>query len=94
MIKETKLNGFSAIPLEYEVVDGDLSTALGVVSEDGSLKPMLEPKVIMTFLKPSQKVVYIHEATAFHYYIVHDTEGFSRDPNIKSHTQLWYDKTV
>ena len=62
MIKETKLNGFSAIPLEYEVVDGDLSTALGVVSEDGSLKPMLEPKVIMTFLKPSQKVVYIHEA--------------------------------
>ena len=74
MIKETKLNGFSAIPLEYEVVDGDLSTALGVVSEDGSLKPMLEPKVIMTFLKPSQKVVYIHEATAFHYYIVHDTD--------------------
>lgn len=74
MIKETKLNGFSAIPLEYEVVDGDLSTALGVVSEDGSLKPMLKPKVIMTFLKPSQKVVYIHEATAFHYYIVHDTE--------------------
>ena len=54
MIKETKLNCFSAIPLEYEVVDGDLSTALGVVSEDGSLKPMLEPKVIMTFLKPSQ----------------------------------------
>ena len=74
MIKETKLNGFSAIPLEYEVVDGDLSTALGVVPENGALVPMLEPKVIATFLKPSQKVVYIHEATAFHYYIVHDTE--------------------
>lgn len=74
MIKETKLNGFSAIPLEYEVVDGDLSTALGVVSEDGSLKPMLAPKVIMTFLKSSQKVVYIHETTAFHYCIVHDIE--------------------
>lgn len=74
MIKETKLNGFSAIPLEYEVVDGDLSTALGVVSEDGSLKPMLEPKVIMTFSKPSLKVVHIHETSAFHYYIVHDTE--------------------
>ena len=74
MIKETKLNGFSAIPLEYEVVDGDLSTALGVVSEDGSLKPMLAPKVIMTFLKSSQKVVYIHETTAFHYCIVRDIE--------------------
>ena len=35
MIKETKLNGFSAIPLEYEVADGDLSTALGVVPENG-----------------------------------------------------------
>lgn len=74
MIKETKLNGFSAIPLEYEAADGDLSTALGVVSEDGSLKPMLEPKVIMTFSKPSLKVVHIHETSAFHYYIVHDTE--------------------
>lgn len=74
MIKETKLNGFSAIPLEYEAVDGDLSTAFGVVSEDGALKPMLEPKVKMTFSKPSQKVVYLHETTAFHYYIVHDTE--------------------
>ena len=74
MNKETKFNGFSAIPLEYEVVDGDLSTALGVVPENGALVPMLEPKVIMTFSKPSQKVVYIHEATAFHYYIVHDTE--------------------
>lgn len=74
MIKETKLGGFSAIPLDYEAPDGDLSTALGVVSENGALCPILQPKTVMTFSKPSLKVVHIHDTTVFHYYIVHDTD--------------------
>ncbi len=74
MIKETKLGGFSAMPLDYEASDGELSTALGVVSENGALCPILQPKTVMTFSKTSLKVVYIHETSAFHYYIVHDTE--------------------
>lgn len=74
MIKETKLGGFSAIPLDYEAPDGDLSTALGVVSENGALNPILEPKVVMTFSNPSLKVVRVHETSVFHYYIVHNTE--------------------
>lgn len=74
MIKETKLGGFSAIPLDYEAPDGDLSTALGVVPENGTLNPMLEPRVVMSFSKPSLKVVHVHDTSVFHYYIVHDTE--------------------
>lgn len=74
MIKETRLGGFSAIPLDYEAPDGDLSTALGVVSENGALAPILEPKVVLTFSKPTLKVVYVHETSAFHYYIVQDTD--------------------
>ena len=74
MIKETKLGGFSAIPLDYESPDGDLSTALGTVSENGALCPILEPKIIMTFSKPSLKVVHVHDTTTFHYYILHDTD--------------------
>lgn len=74
MIKETKLGGFSAIPLDYEAPDGDLSTALGVVSENGALCPILQPKTVMKFSKPSLKVVHIHDTTVSHYYIVHDTD--------------------
>lgn len=73
MIKETKLNGFSAIPLEYEVVDGDLSTALGVVSEDGSLKPMLEPKVIMK-LNDGETVKFIHQTSSYTHYIIYSSK--------------------
>lgn len=74
MIKETRLGGFSAMPPDYEAQDGDLSTALGVVSENGSLSPMLEPSIVMTFPKKSMRVVCVHETSVFHYYIVHDTE--------------------
>ena len=73
MIKETKLDGFSAIPLEYEVVDGDLSTALGVVSEDGSLKPMLEPKVIMK-LNDGETVKFIHQTSSYTHYIIYSSK--------------------
>lgn len=74
MIKETILGSFSAIPQDYEAPDGDLSTALGIVPENGVLNPILDPAVIMTFSKPSIKVVQVHETSTFHYYIVHDTD--------------------
>ena len=45
MIKETKYNGFSAVPADYECPDGDLSLSLGVIPEDGALKPILAPAV-------------------------------------------------
>lgn len=44
MQKEIKYTGFSASPSDYECLDGDLSTAVGLVPEDSTLKPLLEPK--------------------------------------------------
>lgn len=72
MIQEIKYNGYSANPSDYECADGDLATSVGLVPEDGTLKPVLPPKNIFS-LDGNKKVVYIHETSAFKYYIIHDT---------------------
>lgn len=72
MIQEIKYNGFTANPSDYESADGELATAIGLVPEDGALKPVLPPKVLF-FLGDNRKVVFIHQTSTFKYYIVLDT---------------------
>ena len=72
MIQEIKYNGFTANPSDYECPDGDLAMSVGLVPEDGALKPVLPPKVLFS-LGENQKVVFIHQTSAFKYYIVLDT---------------------
>lgn len=48
MIQEIKYNGFTANPSDYESADGELATAIGLVPEDGALKPVLPPKKILS----------------------------------------------
>ncbi len=73
MIQEVKYNGYSAAPADYECNDGDLALSVGLVPENGSLKPILPPQTVFT-LEEGQKVVYIHETSTFKYYIVHEEE--------------------
>lgn len=70
MIKEIKYNGLSANPSDYINADGDLAFSLGVVPEDGTVKPVLKPTTILN-LNPSEKV-FIHETSAFKHYIIYD----------------------
>ena len=72
MIQEIKYNGFTANPSDYESADGELATAIGLVPEDGALKPVLPPKELFT-LGDNRKVVFIHQTSTFKYYIVLDT---------------------
>ncbi len=72
MQQEVKYEGYSAVPSGYECADGQLSMALGVVPEDGALKPVLPPKVLFT-LEENQKVVFIHKTSIFKHYIVFDS---------------------
>lgn len=71
MIKEIKYGGYTTAPSDYECQDGDLSTAINLVPEDGQLKIISQPTVIMT-LPDGQRVMYIHETTAYKHYIVYD----------------------
>lgn len=69
MIHEIKYNGFTATPSDYECPDGDLAGVIGLIPEDGAMKPVLPPKPILV-LASGEKVVFIHETSAFSHYIV------------------------
>ncbi|MBQ9076265.1 MAG: hypothetical protein IJY31_00255 [Muribaculaceae bacterium] len=69
MVKEIKYNGYSATPSDYECPDGDLSTAINLLPEDGMLKPVLPPETLFT-LETGYSVIYIHETSVFRHYII------------------------
>lgn len=71
MISEIKYNGFTATPSDYECLDGDLAAIVGLVPEDGALKPIAPPQPIFT-LAAGQRVVALHETSSFKHYIVQD----------------------
>lgn len=72
MIKELKYTEYSANPTDYECADGELAMALGVVHEDGSLRPLLPPAVVCQ-LPENCKVLYIHKTSSFEHYIILNT---------------------
>lgn len=59
MIKEIKYSGYTTVPSDYESPDGDLATAIGLIPEDGALKPILPPSVV-TELPSDWQPLYIH----------------------------------
>lgn len=69
MISEIKYNGFSASPSDYESLDGDLAAVVGLVPENGALKPIPAPKPIFT-LNNGQRVVVLHKTSSFTHYII------------------------
>lgn len=74
MIKEIKYNGYSANPSDYECNDGDLATTMGLVPEDGTMKPVLPPSLVLQ-LESGEKVAYIHETSNFRHYIIKTNNG-------------------
>lgn len=74
MIKELKYNGHTANPSDYECADGDLTAAVNVVPEDGTLKPMMPPSEVLE-LDYGNVVKFIHETSNFKHYILLDKNG-------------------
>lgn len=74
MIKEIKYNGHTVNPSDYENIDGDLAVAVGVVPEDGTLKPVLPPSEILE-LQSGEVVMYIHEVQNVKHYIILSGNG-------------------
>lgn len=72
MISEIKYKGYSASPSDYESLDGDLASVVGLVPEDGALKPVPNPKPLFT-LEAGQKVVVLHKTSTFAHYIIQDS---------------------
>lgn len=86
MNKELKYNEHSANTSDHDCTDGDLALSLGLVLEDGALKPTLPPKVIMT-LSEGEVVKYIHETSSICHYIILKSSGVLSWRTLSSSTQ-------
>ena len=73
MIQDVKYDGYSANPSDYECTDGELAMALGVVPEDGALKPIMSPEIILT-LNSGEKLLYIHTTSEYTHYIIYNEQ--------------------
>lgn len=89
MIKETKYNGYTAEPSDYECTDGDLATAVNVIPEDGAIKPVLAPgklnyPTLYIDLDTSVNlhVLFVHKNSDWVHYI-----GYCQD---KENNKLYY----
>ncbi len=72
MINEVKYNGITTVPSDNISPDGDTSMLLNLVPEDGALKPVLPPSLVMS-LEENRHIIYIHKTSAFTHYIIHHT---------------------
>lgn len=81
MKQDIKYTGLSANPSDHEAPDGDLTTALNLVPEDGQIKPIFQPKDICG-IPDTHKVLYIHTTTAFSHIILQKKSN---------HSILWVD---
>jgi hypothetical protein len=77
MIKEIKYTGYSATPTDYECPDGQLSTSVGLVPDNGSLTPVQDP-VPLFRLSGGARVVFIHQTANYRHYIIKAPVGQSQ----------------
>lgn len=75
MNKEIKYNGLSTVPPDNTCQDGDSAMLLNLISEDGALKPVSAPKLLLQ-LGENKKVIYIHKTISFSNYIIQDIKTF------------------
>lgn len=73
MIKEIKYNGYTAQPSDYQSPDGDLALSIGMVPENGSLHPVMPPKVLATWKNVNR--VFVHKNNFTHYIVAQNTDG-------------------
>lgn len=71
MIKEIDYNGLSVIPSDYSCKDGELSTLVGMVPENGDLHPIAPPKKVYQ-LSEGDRLLYVHKTTSYTHLIFID----------------------
>lgn len=92
MIKEIKYGGLTANPNDHDSIEGDLSVAMNLVPEDGTIKPVLPPSTVATIPgdpnmpnDKGRKVLCIHKTSAYTHYIV----AVKHQP-LSSRPPYWY----
>lgn len=79
MQQEIKYGGFTATPNDYISPDGELAASIGVIPENGALRPVFPPKVksvehegvdIPLELAAGERLLWIHRITGHTHYIL------------------------
>lgn len=74
MEKRINYEGITAAPSDYLCSDGQLSVAVNLIHEDGSLKPVAPPSTLFQ-LNQGETVVFIHKTSDYEHFIISDTEN-------------------
>lgn len=69
MEKEIIFSGHTASPSDYDCADGTLALCVNLWKENGTLKPVLQPKRVLSTGSTDSTIVCIHETSAFKHYI-------------------------
>lgn len=85
MKQDIKYTGLSANPSDHEAPDGDLTTALNLLHEDGDIKPVFQPTDLAE-LPSNCKIVFIHKTVTYSHYIILDGNN--------NNTLKWIDASV
>lgn len=63
MIKDIKYNGYTAVPSDYECLDGELAGSYNLIPEDGAMHPVLPPTEKFT-LPSGYKLYFLHHPSS------------------------------
>ena len=74
MIKEIKYTGYTAVPSDYDSPDGQLAQSFNLLNEDGALRPLFPPKVLLP-LDARSEIVFVHKTASYQHYIVKAADG-------------------
>lgn len=75
MQQQTQYSGYTAEPSDYECQDGQMAESLNLISEDGQMKPLFQPKEFAK-IPAGYKVVLTHKtADGLNYILVQEPAG-------------------
>lgn len=95
MNKDIRYLGLSAVPSDYDSPDGALALSLNLINEDGDIKPIRQPRCIMSVAE-NHRIILIHSVPGgqqnFLILVAADNDNFSlawlkRDPQSASSSQ-------
>ena len=69
-----RYTGHTASPSDYDCKDGELSVSMDLWSENGALKPVLQPQQVLQ-CNEGDNVVCVHQTTTFKHFIVQTSQG-------------------
>ena len=90
MQQNIKYTGLANNPSDYDCPDGQLATAIGLVSEDDALKGVPQPTSQM-ILPVGCAIIRLHKTSAFTHYLVRHI--YTRD-GTRHVRLLWFDSSV